>query len=288
MEKQTDIIRQPESRDGYEAALQKLVRELPPITLEEMSAIRLMNRTDTKFLTNIPTLLKLLEMTRGSYFSQETCGKRISPYSTTYWDSTDSHTMFRTHLCGHAPRTKVRVRTYMDTGHTFLEVKKKNNHGKTSKKRVAVPSLEAVMEEAAGENFLNQQTGYTFKDIIPTLGNRFNRITLVNTAQTERLTIDYGLKFYNYETDRHVSMDNIVIIELKRDGRVTSPILPMLSTLRIKPAGFSKYCIGSSVTNEGLKQNRFKKKLIKIRKIARRNELDISVYETPKNTNPKN
>ena len=62
-------------------------------------------------------------------------------------------------------------------------------------------------------------------------------------------------------------MENIVVIELKRDGRCHSPILPMLRQLRIKPAGFSKYCIGASVTDEGLHINRFKKRLIKIRKI---------------------
>lgn len=34
----------------------QLLSHLPPITLEEMSSIRLMNRTDTKFVTNIATL----------------------------------------------------------------------------------------------------------------------------------------------------------------------------------------------------------------------------------------
>ena len=65
-------------------------------------------------------------------------------------------------------------------------------------------------------------------------------------------------------------MPDIVIIELKRDGRVHSPILPLLRELRIKPAGFSKYCIGTSVTNKEVKQNRFKPRLRKIDKIARR------------------
>ena len=85
--------------------------------------------------------------------------------------------------------------------------------------------------------------------------------------KTERLTIDFDIQFYNYHTEEHSEMENIVVIELKRDGRCHSPILPMLRQLRIKPAGFSKYCIGASVTDEGLHINRFKKRLIKIRKI---------------------
>jgi len=248
--------------------LQDLVGALPPITLEEMSSIRLMNRTDRKFLTNVATLKRLLAMAQGCYYSQETCGHRISPYRTVYWDSREEHAMFRTHQCGHRPRMKVRVRTYLDTLDTFLEIKNKNNHGKTKKKRVAVPSIEAVMDGHAGEDFLHEKTGYTFTDIIPTLGNRFNRITLVNEGRTERLTIDFDLQFYNYETGRRAEMDNIVIIELKRDGRLPSPILPMLRALRIKPSGFSKYCIGSAITNPGLRQNRLKPRLRKIDKIT--------------------
>lgn len=226
-----------------------------------------MNRTDTKFVTNLEKLKELLAMAQGKYYAQEVCGHRISPYKTTYWDSLAEHEMFRTHLCGHTPRTKVRVRTYVDTNQTFLEIKQKDNHGKTRKKRVAVPSLEAVINGEAGEDFLEDITGYSFADIKPTLGNRFSRITLVNLGKTERLTIDFNLSFYNYETGEEAAMDNAVVIELKRDGRVSSPILPMLRELRIKPSGFSKYCIGTAVTNEKLKRNRFKPRLHKIGKI---------------------
>lgn len=105
-------------------------------------------------------------------------------------------------------------------------------------------------------------------DLAPAVGNRFNRITLVNFAKTERLTIDFGISFYNYATDERASMDNIVVIELKRDGRCPSPIIPLLRQLRIKPAGFSKYCIGASVTDSSLRINRFKKRLIRVNKVA--------------------
>ena len=161
----------------------QLLSHLPPITLEEMSSIRLMNRTDTKFVTNIATLEHLLGMAEGQYYAQEICGHRISPYKTTYWDAPDSHEMFRSHQCGHSPRTKVRVRTYVDTQQTFLEIKHKDNHGKTRKKRVPVPSLDAVIKDGAGEEFLEEVSGYSFADIKPTLGNRFKRITLVNSTR---------------------------------------------------------------------------------------------------------
>ena len=92
--------------------IELMARQLPPITLEEMSGIRLMNRTDQKYLTNVPTLKRLLELTRGSYYAQEIDGQRVSPYATTYWDDLQTLGMFRQHETGRAPRQKVRVRTY--------------------------------------------------------------------------------------------------------------------------------------------------------------------------------
>ncbi|MDO4929963.1 MAG: polyphosphate polymerase domain-containing protein [Bacteroidales bacterium] len=252
--------------------LSSLLDAMPPITLEEMSSIRLMNRTDTKFVTNLSTLYRLLDMARDDYYAQEVCGKRISPYRTTYWDGEERHEMYRTHVTGHATRMKVRVRTYVDSGVTFLEVKKKDNHGQTRKIRTSVPSLDAVIKERAGEAFLEDHTGYSFGEITPTLGNEFNRITLVNRGKTERLTIDFALNFYNYETGREAGMQDAVIIELKRDGRVSSPILAILRALRVKPAGFSKYCVGVSITNEDLRQNRFKPRLHKIDKIIHKQQ----------------
>ncbi len=241
---------------------------MPRITLEEMSGVKLLNRTDMKFVTDIATLERLLQMTLGSYYAQENNGQRILPYNTVYFDTPGEHAMFRQHHCAHFPRTKVRVRTYAATGHTFLEIKRKNNHGKTKKKRIQVDSPDVVIRDKVGEDFLHEITGYDFTTIVPTVSTHFNRITLVNFGKTERLTIDFGLRFHNFETERDEKMDTVVIIELKRDGRVPSPILDIIRQLRIKQAGFSKYCIGSAITNPSLRQNRFKLRLRKIGKLS--------------------
>ncbi len=255
------------------ADIEQIAETFPRITLDEMKDIRLMNRTDCKYVTNIGTLLRLLERAKGYYYSQEVEGCRVSPYATTYWDTpTDQmrQSMFRCHETGHTPRQKVRVRTYVSSDLSFLEVKKKDNHGKTRKLRTRVPSLQAVMNGEAGGDFLFEETGMRLNELAPAVGNRFDRLTLVNLDKTERLTIDFDLEFYNYTTKERAEMDNIVVIELKRDGRCASPILPLLRELRIKPSGFSKYCIGASVTNSSLRINRFKKRLVKIRKIRER------------------
>lgn len=225
-----------------------------------------MNRTDTKFVSNKTKLIRLLQHARGQYFVQEIDGKRIACYRTIYWD-TEEHRFYLEHHNGQAPRQKVRVRTYLDSDITFLEVKTKNNHARTKKKRIMVPGPDRLVE-AGSDQFLEQLVSVGLGSLHPTVQNQFQRITLVNYAKTERLTIDFNVQFQNFETGSGCGTGDLVIIELKRDGNQFSPVLDILRTLRVKPSGFSKYCIGSVLTNPALKRNLFKEKLIKINKLV--------------------
>ncbi|MBR1746510.1 MAG: polyphosphate polymerase domain-containing protein [Fibrobacter sp.] len=227
-----------------------------------------MNRTDQKYVTTVSRLLQLLALTEDSYYVQEIDGQRLAAYRTVYWDDPEEHNFFHRHQHGLLPRTKVRARTYVDSDLSFLEVKKKNNPGKTRKERIRVPSIDAVIG-GEGDAFLQEQTGFSFARLTPTVGNRFHRITLVNKGKTERLTIDFDLRFDNFETHREHALDNIVVIELKRDGRVFSPVLALLRQLRIKPSGFSKYCMGMCYTGDGLRINNFKTRLRRVERISR-------------------
>ena len=249
-----------------DARINELLQQLEPITLEQMSCIRLMNRTDTKFVTCKENLARLLELAQGKYYAQYNNDSKIADYMTTYWD-TDGHRFFLEHHNGRAPRQKVRVRTYMDSNQSFLEVKTKNNHGRTKKKRMEVPSQEIDCQGANGA-FVEGLVHQGLTEMHPTVRNRFHRITLVNYGRTERLTIDYDVRFHNMETGNDAETGPLVIIELKRDGNVYSPVLEILRTLRIKPSGFSKYCIGSVMTNRSLKRNIFKAKMVTLSKLA--------------------
>lgn len=252
--------------EQYEDIL-RLLHEMPPITLEEMTGIKLMNRTDTKFLANKTQLMQVLALAKSDYYVQEIGGKAIAQYRTVYWDSPD-YRFYHMHQAGHRPRTKVRVRTYEDSGGlTFLEVKKKDNHGKTKKKRIQVGSQETVFENG-GDEFVIKHTNCSLHEFHPCLQNHFHRITLVNRGKTERLTIDFDIDYTNLDTDKQANSDQLVIIELKRDGLVFSPIKEILMQLRIKPHGYSKYVIGSHMTNPGLKANLLK---VKMREIEKRN-----------------
>lgn len=249
---------------AYSLQLLPLLEQMQPITLDQMHSIRLMNRTDTKFVTNLHHLLRMLEQMQDTYYVQEIESLRVADYQTVYWELPE-HDFYVMHHNGKFPRHKVRVRTYCDSDISFLEVKHKNNHGRTYKVRMMVPAPDRL-QEAGCDAFLQEHLQVKLTDLHPAIVNRFHRVTFVNKEKTERLTVDLDLCFQNLETGAAVDMENLVIIELKRDGHVPSPILPVLRDLRIRPLGFSKYCIGSALTNGSLKYNRFKRRIHDIRK----------------------
>jgi hypothetical protein len=239
-----------------------------PISLDEMSSIRLMNRIDSKYLANEDQLHRLLEMARDEYMVQSIDGIRQSEYRTLYLDDR-YNTMYLNHHNGRLTRQKVRIRTYVDTSDNFFEIKLKNNHGRTKKKRIHLTAADTFIQDGAAE-FLeeNAMLSIPLSDLSPKVANHFKRITLVNNAKTERLTIDRQLSFHNNETGLDQSMDNLVVIEVKRDGNTYSPIQDLLREVRIHPSGFSKYCIGMALTTPGIKRNLFNDRIRKIEKIT--------------------
>lgn len=249
--------------------MNEILSAYAPITLEEMSSIRLMNRTDTKYITTRARLMEVLRIAQGEYRAQVIDGVSNLPYFTRYYD-TPEHTMFLEHHNGRKTRQKIRIRAYENTGAAFLEVKNKNNHGRTAKKRIAVPTTAAWQEESL--QFLDTYSRYAPDTLTGHLENHFNRITLVNKRMTERLTIDTDLCFHNLLTGEDVALPFLAIIELKRDGNTESPIREILRRLHVKPSGFSKYCMGMALTDKSLKQNRFKPRLHLLDRLEELNE----------------
>lgn len=248
--------------------IDQLIFRMQPITLEEMSGVKLMNRTDTKFVTTVPVLEQLLAMAQDDYFVQDIDGVRNALYDTTYFDTAD-YAMYQAHQHGHAGRQKIRFRTYANSGLQFMEIKTKNNRGRTKKKRIEVTDMN--LADSVKRDFIAEHLRYDVDTLVPHTHNYFKRITLVNRAKTERLTIDTSLLFTNVRTHYEKDMGQLVIVELKRDGLVYSPVLAMLRELRIHPHGFSKYCMGAALTNEQLPVNRFKQKL---------REVDVITHHT--------
>lgn len=257
-----------------------IIKNFQSISLSEMERIRLMKRTDTKFVASTPQLERLLTMAIQEYDIQEISGKRNMEYATVYYDSPD-YLFYNAHHNGYARRQKVRIRTYVESCQSFLEVKTKDNHDKTHKRRI--PLEQNLADGTTGyddlsgndntNNFLTSQTPVAPSLLKKKLSNSFHRITLVNKARTERLTIDTGIGFRNITTGLSFTMPHIAVIELKRDGLMSSPVLEMLRELHIHPSGFSKYCIGEALTNPALRKNRIKPRIRKIMKLSKQEQI---------------
>lgn len=247
--------------------LQQLLNDYKSVSLEEMGKVKLMNRVDTKFVTTLDRLEQLLRLAIDRYFIQQIEGKQMMPYTTLYYD-TDCCDMYSQHQRGKKNRQKIRVRRYESSGISFLEVKRKNNKGRTDKKRMQVPERVPDLDLVTYRTFLLQKSRYGAHRLLPQLSNAFRRITLVNNAMTERLTIDFDLRFHNEQTGIDHDMGPLVIIEVKRDGQTYSPVLDLLKQLRIHQSGFSKYCIGMALTNPVLKRNRFNERLRYVAKLS--------------------
>lgn len=248
--------------------LQEIINGYRKVSLEQMGKVKLMNRVDTKFVTTVDRLEQLLAMAAGSYSVQQIEGRQMMPYTTLYFDTPDTN-MYLEHQRGKKGRQKIRVRRYESSGIAFLEVKRKNNKGRTDKKRMQVPERVPDLDCEQYRTFLIQKSRYGAARLLPQLNNAFERLTLVNDAMTERLTIDFNLSFNNAQTGLKADMGPLVIIEVKRDGATHSPVLDMLKTLRIHQSGFSKYCIGMALTNPELKRNRFNERLRYVAKLQR-------------------
>ena len=249
--------------------VEPMLADYSPISLREMDDVRLMNRIDTKYVTSLSVLPKVLNSLKSDYYMQEINGSRLNNYRTLYLDTADRAMYLAHHNCRRS-REKVRIRAYADTQSFFLEVKDKNNKGQTKKKRIELPDVMAYRQEE-GKKFIKLNAKYRPDTLLPSLENNFQRITLVNFLKTERLTIDLNLKFRSPTQEGiEKSMDNLVIIELKQQRYAPSLAKKILSKLRIYPVSISKYCIGTVLTVTDVKNNMFKKKINQINKIKDR------------------
>ena len=259
--------------------IEHIIRSFEPIGLAQMESVKLMNRIDTKFAVPMSVLPAILEAAQADYYAQEIDGKRIATYDTMYYD-TDSLDMYVRHHDRQLVRQKIRVRQYVDSHLTFLEIKRKNNKGRTKKKRIIVPGFDITAdtpsvlkhkrredEAVTVESFIDSKSRYEWSEISPHLWTKFHRITLVNKAMTERLTIDMDLVWENVVSNKVMTYPELVIIELKRDGNVPSNMTDIMLANRIKPLKISKYCIGTALTTPGIKKNRFKNKIRSIEKL---------------------
>lgn len=257
-----------------------ILNQMSPIGLDDMKAVRLMNRVDQKYMASADELEELLERVANDYYVQHIEGNPLAPYRTLYFDTADLQ-MYTMHHNQKLNRQKLRVRTYRATDTTFFEIKNKDNKKKTRKVRIPVDvsQFDHVLEVPEVKDFVLQNTPYSpllLSDTSPLtlhecLENRFERITLVDKGMSERITIDRGITFHNRATLIDADISRLLVIEVKHEvGAPMSAIEQALHEMHILPRRMSKYCIGTALTTPSAKYGRFKPKLLFIEKIHKK------------------
>ena len=242
-----------------------ILSDFTTITLQEMDGVKLMSRTDTKFAFKLSKLPALLSKLLPFYNILTIDGKVIHQYNSLYFD-TNERKFYIAHHNSRVNRNKIRFREYVDSGLTFLEVKLKNNKGKTIKKRMKVDAISKELSKEQKiyiEKIIGKSVDVTAKQWI-----NFSRTTFVHKTQKERLTIDINLTFENEKESG--DLKDIVIAEVKQERMSrSSDFIRIAKEMSILPIRLSKYCISTMQLWPSIKQNRFKKKLLFINKLKR-------------------
>lgn len=228
-----------------------------PITLKEMDSVKLMNRTDTKYIFNVMQFDMIMKEIKPFYRVLEVEGKRLSRYETLYYD-TPELALYNKHHTGKLNRYKIRHRTYLESNIGFLEVKFKNNKGRTIKTRISIKDVPYSWGEDC-TNFLSKSLPYEPATLQPVIWINYSRLTLVNRTSAERLTIDLGLEFI--KEDQSKKFNKLIIAEVKQEKRKASPFMDVMKKHHIREGSISKYCMGIAFTYHDVKKNNFKAKL---------------------------
>jgi len=243
----------------------KLLQGFESIGLDGLDGVRLLNRQDTKFVLNKNQLAPFLEKIYDDYFILEIGGERLMDYESLYYD-TQGKDLYLNHHNRRKNRFKLRFRKYVSSDLTFFEIKKKNNKGRTIKKRIVTKDIQEELLSDTN-SFFKQEMKKSSEGLEPSLWIYFKRFTLADKTFTERATVDVALA---YEVDgKKVAMDNLVIAEIKQTSySSTSIFVRALNDLGIKPFRISKYCLGMHACYENLKYNNFKSKFNRIKKLT--------------------
>ena len=243
------------------APLDRATQLLPTISLEELNALAaLQTRRDRKYVL-APGMASELVAWLASLDSQEEArvleidGNRSSLYDSLYLDTPDM-SCYRMAVQKNRRRFKVRRRTYVDSGQSFLEVKTKSASAQTVKNRVEWDTLE--MEQRASEfigECLAPRVDARTLQLEPALRTCYRRTTIHLATSNMRLTIDQDLRWITADGSATAHSD-AVIVETKSPGHASNADR-YLWAAGYRPLPSSKYAAGIALFHPELPRERW-------------------------------
>ena len=226
-------------------------------SLADLASASLMNRVDTKYVVPVQLLNSLLDCMQSDYSTLEIDNRRKFGYETQYFD-TPNNTHYLAHHNGRVNRFKIRKRTYLDSGTSYLEVKFKDKQGRTNKTRTAWdgPGVDLT---AGSMKFLHECHVMNPECLRVAQAGRYQRVALANEQKGERITIDTELSFRDVRSGREYLLGDWCIVEVKQEtSNRDSIFFEWAKSHQVRKLSFSKYCMGVYFTgNASIKRNSF-------------------------------
>lgn len=239
---------------------------LEPVTLEGLTAAAdLQRRFDTKYVVPKHVANDLLGRLSSAWFALEMDGQRHQPYRSTYFDTPDLAT-FRAHQQRRRRRYKIRTRTYA-AGQTMLELKVKDNAGRTIKYRCEHPETDPEYFSRRARAFVAEQLadsyGFDLPDrLVVSARTQYLRATVANLDVGERVTIDTGLQVQT--SDQQVVFDPDYALVETKTAKGNGEVDRLLRKLGVRPLRVSKYALGIAVLNPQLPSNHWRAAMRKL------------------------
>lgn len=257
--------------------------ELGRISLAELNAAAsMLTRVDRKYALKRSEAESLIADLDRATRVLDIEGVTAHSYASTYFD-TPALDSFRGTAQARRRRYKIRIRSYLDSGLAFLEVKTRGPRGRTIKERIPYDpdaALEGVLTPE-GALWARRTIGAAgcsappSEALGPVLEGRYMRTTLLMTEGIGRATLDDRLEWKDLRALRpgsggagmqppspasRISAPELVIIETK-SGSAPSPLDHLLWSRGHRPVRFSKYATALAALDPELPANRWTRSL---------------------------
>lgn len=230
-------------------------RELPAVHLDEVLATAaLLDRNDRKYVLTLEDLDGLVRAIPDDWRVLTIDGRSQHRYRSVYLDDPRLGCFLAT-ARQRPHRSKVRLRSYLDSRLHYLEVKVRDATGRTTKhrRRTSAGTEMTQLERSFVRPLVTD--GMNVDDLHPTLTTTYRRSTVLPPGGTARLTVDHDLRAADSD-GRALVTRGLVIVETKSSGPPTVADR-LLWRHGHRPVAISKYATCLAALHPGLPRNRW-------------------------------
>ena len=229
------------------------VQSWESITLEELvEQAELLTRVDRKYVVPAVDVGILMDGLADSAFVLEVDSRREFGYRSTYFD-TPQRDSYLSAGRSRRRRWKVRTRTYLDSGSSWLEVKTRSARDHTMKQRIEHPDAHQLDGlTPAGGSFVAALLGpRVAASVEPVLDTVYRRTTLFLPASSSRTTIDVDLRWTSLIDGTELQRPAVAVIETKT-GSTPSAVDRLMWSHGHRPVRISKFGVGMAALDPRL------------------------------------